>query len=236
MNLLKESDDIDLRYDFKFLTDEEVKKANGEFYWFEVGRILDIKEYPVVMNFLVESGLTNTSKFTNQQVRSSMNTMNELYNVIHQKGLINFYLEKSDDLDNVLQIFIRTNSGETKLNYFDLLLSVANAQWKDKDAREVIHEFVDDINHIDQGFTFDKDFVLKACLVLGDFNDVKFKVDNFTRDNMLKIESLWDNITQAISTTIKLVSNYGFNRDTLTSANALILIAYCFTWRQEFLS
>lgn len=226
LNLLKEADDIELRYDFRFLTDEEVNKANSDFFWFEVGKILDIKEYPDVMNFLVNHSLTDTSKYQDIQIRYAMTCMNDLYNAIHQKGIINFFLEKSDELDKVLQIFIRINSGGTKLSYSDLLLSVATAQWQEKDAREEIHDFVDEINHLGQGFDFDKDFILKACLVLGDFNDVKFKVDNFTKKNMLLIESLWDNITQAITTTIKLISSFGFNRDTLTSANTLIPIAY----------
>jgi len=52
----------------------------------------------------------------------------------------------------------------------------------------VIHEFVDEINAIGEGFAFNKDFVLKSCLVLADFNDIKFKVDNFTKENMVAIE------------------------------------------------
>ena len=38
-----------------------------------------------------------------------------------------------------------------------LLLSIATAQWKDKDAREIIHKFVDQINAIDPGFNINKD-------------------------------------------------------------------------------
>lgn len=226
MNLLKEADDIEMLYDLQFLTDDEAQKKEENVYWFCVGEIFEIKEYPDVMSFLINSGLTDTSKFNAEQIRFAMNTMNTLYNVIHQKGTINFYLEKSDKLDKVLQIFIRINSGGTKLSYSDLLLSVATAQWQEKDAREEIHEFVDELNKLGQGFDFDKDFVLKSCLVLGDFSDVKFKVDNFTKTNMLKIENLWGSITQSISLAVKLVSNFGFNRATLTSANTLIPIAY----------
>ncbi len=226
INLLKEADDIEMLYDLQFLTDDEAQKKEENVYWFCVGEIFEIKEYPDVMSFLINSGLTDTSKFNAEQIRFAMNTMNTLYNVIHQKGTINFYLEKSDKLDKVLQIFIRINSGGTKLSYSDLLLSVATAQWQEKDAREEIHQFVDELNKLGQGFDFDKDFVLKSCLVLGDFSDVKFKVDNFTKTNMLKIENLWGNITQSLSLAVKLVSNFGFNRATLTSANTLIPIAY----------
>jgi hypothetical protein len=106
------------------------------------------------------------------------------------------------------------------------LLSIATAQWKEKDAREEITEFVDDINSVGNGFNFDKDFVLKTCLVLNDFKKIAFKVDNFNKENMIKIESNWDNIAKAIESAVLLVSNFGYNRDTLTSNNAVIPIAY----------
>jgi uncharacterized protein with ParB-like and HNH nuclease domain len=226
INLLKEADDVEMLYDLRFLTDDEANEEEDGFHWFEVGKIFDITEYPDVMSFLINSGLTDTSRYNQEQIRFAMNTMNNLFNSIHQKGTVNFYLERSDKLDKVLQIFIRINSGGTKLSYSDLLLSVATAQWQEKDARQEIHDFVEEINNLGQGFDFDKDFVLKSCLVLGDFNDVKFKVDNFTKNNMLKIENIWSSITQSISTAVKLVSNFGFNRATLTSANTLIPIAY----------
>ena len=117
----------------------------------------------------------DTSKISETQSEFAINTLNEFFNVVHQKGTISYYLEKSPELDKVLQIFIRINSGGTVLSYSDLLLSIATAQWTERDAREVIHEFVDDINAIGDGFDFSKDNVLKSCLVLADL-DVRFKV------------------------------------------------------------
>jgi hypothetical protein len=168
----------------------------------------------------------DTSKYTQIQASIALNTLNQLFNVIHQKGSISYFLEESEELDKVLQIFIRINSGGTKLSYSDLLLSIATAQWKEKDAREVIHEFVDEINQIGDGFDFNKDFVLKSCLVLADFNDIKFKVDNFTKANMSTIEKKWEDTASAIKAAIGLISKYGFNRDSLTASTAIIPIAY----------
>ena len=93
-------------------------------------------------------------------------TLFKLHNIIHEKGTISYYQEKSQLLDKVLNIFIRINSGGTILSYSDLLLSIATAQWETKDAREEIISFVDEINSIGDGFNFNKDFVLKSCLVL----------------------------------------------------------------------
>lgn len=226
LNLLKGSDSLELIYDFKFLSDEEIKDSNSESFWYEVGKILDVKEYPEVMNFLIDNKLADSAKYSTEQIKFAAKSLNTLFNVIHQKGTINYFLERSPELDKVLQIFIRINSGGTKLSYSDLLLSIATAQWKERDAREEIHTFVDEINKIGQGFNFDKDFVLKSCLVLADFSDIKFKVDNFTKANMAKIESKWEALSSALGITVKLVSSFGFNRDSLTSYNTLIPIAY----------
>lgn len=225
LNLLKPADDFETYYDFEFLTEEEAKNSDG-YFWFQVGNILDFKEYPNVMDFVMERGLSDSSKFPVDQGKFAMNTLNKLFNAIQQKDIINFYLEKSSELDKVLQIFIRTNSGGTKLSYSDLLLSIATAQWQERDAREEIHEFVDELNSSGHGFDIDKDLVMKSCLVLGDFSDIRFRVDNFTKNNMYKIEQSWEDITTALSTAVKLVSRFGFSRENLTSYNTLIPIAY----------
>jgi len=196
LNLLKPSDELEVEYDFKFLTQKEAEPSTGN-YWFECGEILEFADTAKASMYLMENGIMDTSVYTKQESRFAINTLNEFFNVVHQKGTISYYLEEGEELDKVLQIFIRINSGGTKLSYSDLLLSIATAQWKEKDAREVIHDFVDEINKIGDGFTFNKDIVLKSCLVLADF-DVKFKVDNFTKENMTVIEANWDKTSAAM--------------------------------------
>lgn len=231
LNLLKPSDDLESEYDFKFLTEEESKLADG-YFWFECGKILDFPDISKVMEYMMLNGLTDTSKHPVANTTFALRTLNEFFNVVHQKGTISYYLEKSEELDKVLQIFIRINSGGTKLSYSDLLLSIATAQWKEKDAREVIHDFVDEINKIGDGFSFNKDIVLKSCLVLADF-DVKFKVDNFTKENMAIIEKNWDATSAAMRSAIELVSKLGYSRDNLLATNTIIPIAY-FIYKNNF--
>ena len=98
----------------------------------------------------------------------------ELYRIIKEKPLINYFLEESQDLDKVLNIFIRVNSGGTVLSYSDMLLSIATAAWKKIDARKAIYELVEDLNDIGEKFTLSKDFVLKSCLVLCDIPAIEF--------------------------------------------------------------
>ncbi len=231
LNLLKPSDDLEIDYDFKFLTDEEAQQREG-YFWFECSKIIEITDMGKVSMYLMKNKLMDTSVYNESQSEFAINTLNELFNIVHQKGTISYYLEEGEDLDKVLQIFIRINSGGTKLSYSDLLLSVATAQWKDTDARAVIHKFVDDINQIGDGFSFNKDIVLKSCLVLADF-DVKFKVDNFTKENMTVIENNWDKTSTAMRTAIQLVANLGYSRDNLLATNTIIPIAY-FIYKNEF--
>ena len=68
---------------------------------------------------------------------------------------------------------------------------MATAQWKKLDAREsFLYGLVDRLNQFgSNGFAVDKDMVLKAALVLSDFKDIAFKVDNFNKSNMLRIEA-----------------------------------------------
>ncbi|MBE7556827.1 MAG: DUF262 domain-containing protein [Anaerolineales bacterium] len=223
LNLLSPSQDYDKEYNFEFLTATERKHRDDNTFWFSVGDILEIKEPHEVNDFLIENGLNAVDK---EKAKFANRTLFRLHKLIHADEIINYFLEKDESLDKVLNIFIRVNSGGTELSYSDLLLSIATAQWKQRDAREEITAFVDEINGIGNGFNFNKDFALKSCLVLSDFGDIAFKVDNFNSSNMLKIEKNWDDIAQAIRLAVTLVASLGYYRDTLTSNNALIPIAY----------
>lgn len=225
LNIFSPSEQVGVEYDFQFLTSEEAKENDKNTYWFEVGLILDL-EGTNLYRYLKNNSLMDTSKYSQEQTDFAFETLGTLQNVIHQKGAISYYLEESKELDKVLQIFIRVNSGGTKLSYSDLLLSIATAQWSELDAREVIHGFVDELNVIGDGFAFNKDFILKSCLVLADFSDIRFKVDNFTKQNMLKIENIWDDISSALRLAVRLVSQFGFSRDNLKASTAIIPIAY----------
>lgn len=226
LNLLEKSKDENFDYEFKFLTEEEALLRDENTFWFQVGKIMDFEELGDITEYLIESEILNNPTYTKDQTKWASKTLNKLFNVIRQKGVISYFEEKGEELDKVLQIFIRVNSGGTKLSYSDLLLSIATAQWGTLDAREVIHEFVDEINSIGSGFNFNKDFVMKSCLVLADINDVRFNVDNFTKSNMKIIEDQWPDISRSLSMAVNLVSGFGFNRDNLTSTNTIIPIAY----------
>src|SRR5690606_2526215 len=113
---------------------------------------------------------------------------------VHSASSIHFYEETDQDVERVLDIFIRVNSAGTVLSYSDLLLSIATAQWKERDARSAIHGLVDALNSTGQGFAFTQDVVLKSGLVLAGIGDIGFKVKNFTAENMATLDRDWDSI------------------------------------------
>jgi len=224
VDLLGEAEEPDYLYNFAFLTEEEAADNGGARHWFPVGEVLDMKEQSDVNEYLIEHEL---SAHTNKEKAKFANrTLFKLYAIIHTNPTISFYQERSQELDKVLNIFIRVNSGGTTLSYSDLLLSFASAQWEKRDAREEINRVVDETNDIGRGFNINKDFVLKACLVLCDFSDISFKVDNFNRRAMLTIQEEWDGVTKAIRDAVRLISSFGFSRENMTSNNLIIPIAY----------
>ncbi|HHV6878950.1 TPA: hypothetical protein ACUMWZ_001904, partial [Haemophilus influenzae] len=81
----------------------------------------------------------------------SKKIVRKLRTVIIKEKTLNYFLEKAQDLNKALNIFIRINSGGEPLNFSDLIMSIAIANWDKKDARKEIHNLVDNIR--EKGFT-----------------------------------------------------------------------------------
>lgn len=219
LNLLKpREDDENGTYEFSFLTKEEAASTSGN-HWFRAGKILEFKSPKEVNAYLAGMALANNE--------FAYGALFDFYQKVTESAIINFYQEDDQDLDKVLRIFIRVNSGGTQLGYSDLLLSTATAQWKSMNAREEIGALVEQLNGADYRFAFDKDFVMKACLVLtDDITDIRFKVTNFNASNTKKIENNWKNITGALKQAVALLASFGFTERSLTSANSVLPIAF----------
>lgn len=221
LNLLApaEGNESEMAYEFKMLRDDERQARDESKFWFPLSKLFEFKELHQVLDFCHEHGLMGTSRFPYR-------TLIKLWEIITKEESITYFLEEEQDLDKVLNIFIRVNSGGTPLSYSDMLLSIATAQWQEKDARQEIHRLVDGLNNIGEGFAFNKDFVLKASLVLSDAQAIEFKVNSFNRQNMLKVESQWDSIVRTLRLTVRLLASWGYNWQTLVSNNAVIPLAY----------
>lgn len=218
-----EENEMGMEYDFRFLTPERAEQLNGENqHWFPVSRIRSLEAGEDVYDYVDENIGRN---------RFAFSTLTRLHDVVHKDQIINYFEEESQDLDKVLNIFIRVNSGGTELSYSDLLLSIATAQWKELDAREEIHGLIDQLNQTGHGFEFSKDIVLKAGLMLSDIQSIAFRVTNFNARNMALLEQNWSKISRALRLAVQFLTNCGFSSQNLPANSVLIPIAYYFALR-----
>ncbi|WP_417272849.1 DUF262 domain-containing protein [Celeribacter halophilus] len=214
-----EPDENGNRYRFAFLTNDQLAQQGDERCWFPVPSIMQMKGAPAMLKWLNE-------RLPQDKTEDAFEVLDQLYQVIHNHHLVAYYEEKGQELEKVLNIFIRMNSGGTVLSYSDLLLSIAVAQWDKYDARDEIHTLVDELNRIGDGFDFSKDLVLKAGLMLSDIGNVGFKVENFNKANMAILEKKWSSIKDALLLTVQLLSSFGFNGQTIRADSAILPIAY----------
>lgn len=225
LNLLKQPmpDDgnpEDPTYGFAF-RESDAPSDDEPQLWYLVGNILDFEDAEDAKEKLEKQ----LGDFLPEQQKTANKMVGRLHQRIHTARIGNYYEEKSQDYDKVLQIFVRANSAGEPLGYSDLLLSTATAQWKTLNAREQIHAFTDSLNAIQPGYRFGKDFVLKACLYLTRALPVQYKVKNFTKTNLHRIEENWENIKWCLSATVRLLARFGFTAKNIVAPLALLPIA-----------
>ncbi len=186
-------------------------------FWFKVGDILELEGD--VLNYAQEHGLK----------KNELNLLEKLKDAFHTKQLISFFEEKEKNLNKVLNIFIRVNSGGVKLSYSDLLMSILTASFS-SDIRKKMNELVDALK--DKGFpNVEQDQVLKTCLLLIG-KDTTFELKNFNKNNIKKIEENWEKITESIYDAAKLLETFGYVKY-LGSAYILSSLAYFYFLKQK---
>lgn len=233
LNLLSDPEDttegrLRLQYEFDFLASHSETINSSDNYWFRAGRILDITEDRELDQLIRRLKEEYPDSLSGDEEFIIQHNVSQLYRAVHEKPFINYFNEDTQNLDRVLEIFIRTNEGGTQLTKSDLLLSLATANWDRKNAREEITNFVDTLNkQLDNRNNFNKDFVLKASLVLTNL-PVRYRVESFNENNVTTIEDEWESIKSAVERAVKLINRFGVNEDNLTSRNAVIPIAYYF--------
>ena len=222
LNVLSEaaSNDAGLRYDFRLLTDDQVRDSAGDraYHWFPVTKVFEAPSAIQLMRDLAQAELGNND--------FAIDVLGQLHHEVHSNQSLHMYEETDQDVERVLDIFIRVNSGGTVLSYSDLLLSIATAQWKERDARDAIHGLVDALNQTGAGFSFSQDVVLKAGLMLAGINDIAFKVKNFNAENMATLDREWDAIGDSLKLAVDLLSDFGLSDATLTVKSVIIPVAY----------
>ncbi len=194
-------------YQFEFHA--KTPENDEEHFWFKVGDILELKS---VINYAREHELDGEESALLEKLKNAFCT----------EKLISFFEEKEKNLNKVLNIFIRVNSGGVELSYSDLLMSILTASFS-SDIREKMNELVDALK--DKGFSnMEQDQVLKTCLLLIG-KDTTFELKNFNKKNIKEIEENWGKITDSIYEAAGLLEESGY-AGYLGSAYILSSLAY----------
>ncbi|GAA9050327.1 DUF262 domain-containing protein [Helicobacter pylori] len=201
-------------YQFEFHA--KAPENDKKHFWFKVGDILELES---VWNYVKDHGIEG----------NALNLLEKLKDAFCTKQLISFFEEKEKNLNKVLNIFIRVNSGGVELSYSDLLMSILTASFS-SDIREKMNELVDALK--DKGFpNMEQDQVLKTCLLLIG-KDTTFELKNFNKNNIKEIEENWEKITESIYDAAKLLETFGY-ADHLGSAYILSTLAYFYFLKQK---
>ena len=217
--------DGEIYYRFEFF--DYVPVLSRDSYWLEVGRML--KTEADGLKSLVDrqiKSIRDLRALPSQEAALVEHNLTRLHEAIWSDQMISYHTETDPDHERILEIFVRANSGGTELSKSDLLLSTLTLHWGSENAREVINNFVDELNsQLTRKNRLSKDFVMKSCLVLLNL-PVAYRVSSFTKETCARIKAEWNDIREATRKAVDAANAFGIDESTLTSANALIPIAF----------
>jgi hypothetical protein len=212
----------DIRYKFKFLP-----KNQASFPWVKFKELALSNEYP---NSIARRFRINNPLITDEEENLISNNSHLAQRVFAADPVIGYQLLdgiQNPNLyseDDIVEIFIRANSGGTKLEKSDLLFSLLVANWEEADTK--IDELLTAINQ--HGFGFDRDFILKTCLVLLNLG-AKYNVSKFRQEDVRQsIQDQWGRISDSIKSVVDFVYGNTFIKcdKALLSYSALIPLIY----------
>lgn len=212
---------------FQFLGDDAAKSLTDKSLWFEVGQLLKWRQDQVKEFFDCE--LTDKVQAVNKKIVISkffskkttiLARLECLWHMLHKQKLFYFLIDKQD-LDEVVDMFTRINSGGMTLKKSDLLFSVLVSQWSE--GRGEIHGLVESMR--DSGLDIGQDFVMRACLMLTG-SPIKYNLGAFKAGNVKKIKDSWPSIKRSLTTLCDLLPQIGYIDYPNLSENALLPIAF----------
>lgn len=206
-------------YDFEFKSehDENIFEECGN-KWLKVNSIDDYnRKY-------TEDNIDVTDYYDEFSLNAiEKKNINKLRKIIFDEELINYYEEKTNDVDRAMRIFTRINNEGEPLSFPEIIYSIIKANWTKKDARKEIENLIEAEKN--NGFNLDIEYIVKSFLFL--FNEnIKNEIKSFDDDFCLLIEKNWENIRKSIQQTFNLLKTYGMIEENLLSYNATLPILY----------
>lgn len=223
----QEEDDDGFLFCFDFF--KNVPKNDEEKLWVNANNLLAKLKKSKSFTAVTDSILEGDKRESSLRRTVSENVEKFHRSILYEKK-VTFYPVTEEEPEKVFDIFVRVNSGGTKLSKSDLLFSFIKLKWEKYAAEKAFPELLDKING-NQQFDFDVDLILKTSTVLLGY-PVRYTVKTFTGEKGKKIaeeiEENWDEICKSITCIVDLVRD-DFkitDRKLLPSNNALIPLIY----------
>ena len=210
------ADDEHPRKRFCFLTTNEANEGN----YFKVKSLIpDMIKYKNIQQF---ADFMRRENYNEQSIKSLILLYERLFSS-SGNGLIHYYCINEKSYDAALDIFVRVNSTGRKLSKSDLLFSTLIDGWKV--GKESVDQLLEDMNRQGDGFAFNRDYLMRLCLVLTDSN-TNLKINSFNKTAVTNIRNEWDHISDTLYKTVSVLKNLGMSHENLCSYNATMPIAY----------
>lgn len=184
----------DIRYNFKFLS-----RNKAEFPWIKFKDFVNTDKRQSELRREVEAlTIGDLDESSRRRIEDNVEKIRDIFctqqNIIYQTV---DSIDRPDTYkeDDIVEIFIRANSGGTTLSKSDLMFSLLTASWENADENMSI--LLDELNRT--GYKFTRDYILKTCLVvLG--QGAKYEISKFRKpETKDQIETKWDDIENSIS-------------------------------------
>ena len=209
----------DIRYKFKFLD-----AGKAAFPWVKFKEIVFSNDLSSrIAKSIIKSAGRELTEVEKERIEDNVARISKQF--INEELVVYQELDSIDNTDayredDVVEIFIRANSGGTRLGKSDLLFSLLTSSWEDADER--MEELLDDLNRI--GYDFTRDFILKTCLTLLN-KGASYEVGKF-RDVQIRQELIdkWEDISSAIRDVKDYLSSKTFIRTDRAMPSYLVLI------------
>ena len=212
----------DLEFEFALLPEAEARAVDAGHCWFLVKTAISWADTTPVFA-CIQNLQRHHSGFQREFEQRGARILMLLWQRLCSDEVVNYFPVKEQDLDRVVDIFVRVNSTGQPLSKTDLLFSSIVAHWEQ--GRTEIETLIKTLNNKGSRFNFDNDFVMRCCLVLSDL-PVLFKVESFKKDNIDTIKCEWKRIAGALEVAVDLLVEWGFNSETLPAHNAVVPIVY----------
>ena len=246
VNILHIPQNEDDKYQFDFLSEDKINKniidpeTNKHEFWLRISEIydncnkddFDVVEYQEEKETIANADSPAVTWATSER-KNFRNLISKFKEAFYIRPVLNYYSAKGMDLGQVVEIFVRVNSGGQKLTASDLMLSVASAAHSDtmgEDFHVKIQNAIEQVNNAttnpDGGFVADQDTILTTGLMIIEAQKLSLnKEENYEVATLNKMINKWDSIVDSLCAAVKYYEKLGFESKKL-SKNYIMSLAY----------